>query len=52
MKADYESAGGDSGAIVYSGSYNIYGIHEGRGNGYAYFITAANINSTLGLTTF
>lgn len=52
VEATYGSSGGDSGAVVYSGSYNIYGIHEGSGNGFAYFITATNINSSLGLTTF
>lgn len=51
-EATYASAGGDSGCIIYSGSNNIYGIHEGSVGGRVYFILAANINSTLGITTY
>lgn len=52
-KASYPSQGGDSGGIVYSGSNNIYGIHEGSDNtGYAYFVSASEINRVLNLTTY
>lgn len=52
-KTNYPSQGGDSGGIVYSGSNNIYGIHEGSDNtGYAYFVSASEINRVLNLTTY
>lgn len=53
IKAKYPSRGGDSGGIVYSGSNNIYGIHEGSSNdGFTYFISASEINRTMNLTTY
>lgn len=51
-EASYSSAGGDSGGIVYSASNNIFGTHEGSGGGRAYFISATNINNTLGISTY
>ena len=51
-KTNYPSQGGDSGGIVYSGSNNIYGIHEAAGGGYSYFISASEINRTMNLTTY
>lgn len=52
-KASYPSQGGDSGGIVYSGSNNIYGIHEGSDNkGDTYFVSASEINRVLNLTTY
>ena len=51
-KANYPSQDGDSGGLVYSGSNNIYGIHEAAGGGYSYFISASEINRTMNLTTY
>lgn len=33
-------------------SNNIFGTHEGSGGGRAYFISATNINNTLGISTY
>lgn len=52
IEASYSSAGGDSGGIIYSGSNNILGTHEGSGGGSAYFIYAGDINNTFGLSTY
>ena len=53
IKAKYPSRGGDRGGIVYSGSNNIYGIHEGSSkDGFTYFISASEINRTMNLTTY
>ena len=53
IKAKYPSRGGDSGGIIYSGSNNIYGIHEGSSkDGFTYFISASEINRTMNLTTY
>lgn len=56
IQANYSSKGGDSGAIVYTNSLEIAGIHDaGPANGasgYRYFISGKRIVTALGLTLY
>ena len=54
-EADYSSASGDSGGVVYASNHIIVGIHKGKDparNNHTFAVKAPNICSELGVTMY